>query len=89
MGRKNRRKKIAAILRKAKKRRAAEAHVLANPQTVTGQSLCTLEDFEQREKDLAVARHMKAEEVLVSEADTDKEPEVPRSWFASLLSYVW
>ena len=55
MGRKNRRKKIAAILRKAKKRRAAEARVLANPQTVTGQSLCTLEDFEQREKDLEVA----------------------------------
>lgn len=89
MGRKNRRKKIAAILRKAKKRRTAEALVLANPQTVTGQALCTLEDFEQREKDLAVARRMKAEEVLVSEADTDKEPEVPRSWFASLLSYVW
>jgi len=62
--------------------------VLANPQTVAGQSLCTLEEFEQHEKDLAVARYMKAEEVLIV-TDMAKEPEIARSWFASLLSYVW
>jgi hypothetical protein len=87
MGRKNRRKKIAAILRKARERRKCEALTLADPQTVTGQSLCTVEDFEQREKDLTVARRMKEEEVVVP--SDNEEAETSTSWLGSLFSYFW
>ena len=87
MGRKNRRRKIAAIFRKAKERRKLEAQTLADPQTVAGQSLCTVEDFNNHEVDLEVVRSMKEEEVIVDCEDTEKE--APASWFSSLLSYFW
>ncbi len=97
MGRKNRRLKIACILRKAKQRRKIEAKALADPQTVTGQSLCSTKEFDQQAERLVVAKGMRAEEVIVeSEAkssgessDEASEPTPESSWLSALLNYFW
>ena len=89
MGRKNRRKKIAALLRKARERRKCEALALADPQTVTGQSLCTVDDFNRREKEVLVAKQMKEEEVVVASPSSEEDTTSSTSWIGSLLSYFW
>lgn len=99
MGRKNRRRKIASILRKAKQRRKLEADTLADPQTVTGQSLCSTKEFDRQVERLVVAKGMRAEEVIVyseeekssgesSDEASEATPE-SSSWLSALLSYFW
>ena len=89
---KNRRRKIANILRKAKERRKAANNSLADPQTVSGQSLCTVDAFDKHVEDTAAVRSMKEEEVFVANVEEPQlaatKSEAP-SWFATLTSYFW
>ena len=88
MGRSNRRKKIAKLLRKAKKRREEEAKKMADPTTVAGQSLCTIEDLEKHDRDTHVLRQMMDEEVIIPK-DLHIEQDPPRSWWGAMWGYVF
>jgi len=88
MGRSNRRKKIASLLRRAKQRREEEAKKLEDPTTVMGQSLCSVEALERHEQDRVAAKRMVREEVVVTPEEVESETPA-QSWFGAVWNYVF
>ena len=88
MGRSNRRKKIAKLLRKAKQRREIEAKKMEDPATVAGQSICSVETLEQHARDQAALKHMLQEEVMVNSEEVVAEVS-SQSWLAAAWNYVF
>ena len=80
MARKNRRKKIQRSIRKARKRMREREESLKDPETCTGQSICTLEVLEAHDEKKRLERDMDDEEEIVA-LTADDENKSTQTWF--------
>ena len=89
MGRSNRRKKIARLLRQAKKRQEEEARKMEDPTTVAGQSICSIETLVNHERERDALKRMLQEEVVVDSEDDVTTDATTRSWLGAAWQYIF